>query len=111
MANVKNGKGPGQAYDPQQHLNAAFQMQKRFTDFQLEAMSEILGFFGQRLQAQADFWRGLSGCSDLGQATEAQRQFWERASQDYTREAQHLSDVAKRSMDTMTQPVIQDRAA
>lgn len=111
MTNLKNGKAPEQAYDPQQHLNTAFQMQKRFAEFQFDAVSEILGFLGQRLQAQAEFWRGLSSCTDLGQATEAQRRFWEQASEDYTKEARLLSDVAKRSMDTMTQPMPQDRAA
>jgi hypothetical protein len=111
MANLKNGKVSEQAYDPQHHIGMAFHLQKKMTEFHLDTMSEILGFLGQRLQAQADFWRGLGDCTDLSQATEAQRRFWERASEDYTKEAQHLSDVAKRNMDTMTQPVIQDRAA
>lgn len=64
--------------------------------------SELLGFMGRRMKAQAELCNALSRCHEFGEAVEAQRQFSERVTSDYTAEIGQLATIMRKELATVT---------
>lgn len=64
--------------------------------------SELLGFMGRRMKAQAELCHALSRCHEFGEAVEAQRQFGERVASDYSAEIGQLATIMRKELATVT---------
>lgn len=69
---------------------------------QFAITSEILAFMGRRMQAQAEFCAKLGSCREIGEAVDAQQDFAKGVGGAYAEEAEKLSTLARRNMDSWT---------
>jgi hypothetical protein len=68
----------------------------------LSMFSELLMFMGRRAKSQADFYASLGHCKELSEAVEAQREFAEQVTRDYSKEAGQLSDIVRKNVASLT---------
>jgi hypothetical protein len=83
-------------------LASAAVLPQKIWETQFTLASEILGFMGRRLQSQAAFCARISRCKDIGEAVDAQQDFAKGAGDAYAEEAEKLSTLARKSLDSWT---------
>ncbi|WP_139221155.1 phasin family protein [Bosea sp. OK403] len=65
---------------------------------QLAMGSELFGFMGRRMKAQAELCHELSQCRELADAVQAQRRFSERVSSDYSEEFGQITTMLRNEL-------------
>ena len=68
----------------------------------MQTGAELLAFMSRRIKSQAGLWAELGHCHGLGETVEAQRKFVAGLTKDYTDEAAHLTEIARRNIETVT---------
>ncbi len=81
-------------------LASATVLPQKIWETQLAMVSEILAFMGRRMQAQAELCAKLGRCKEAAQAVDIQQDFAKGVSGAYTDEAERLSTLVRRNMDT-----------
>jgi nitroreductase len=69
---------------------------------QLTMGSELFGFVGRRMKAQAELCHELSQCRELSDAVEAQRRFSERVTSDYSEEFGQIATMLRNELTSVT---------
>lgn len=108
MLNARNDQaGHNTASDIAKSAQASFAtalgFPQKIAEANLHMASVLLGFVSRRAKAQAEFFGELCQCKDFASAMEVQRAFWGRATEDYSKEAHELSDIARSNVTAMTQ--------
>jgi hypothetical protein len=83
-------------------LASATALPQKFWETQFAITSEILAFLGRRIQAQAEFCSKLGHCREIGEAVDAQQDFAKGVGGAYAEEAEKLSTLARKNMDSWT---------
>jgi len=92
-------------------LAMALALPQRMAEVNLEAASELMMFMSRRMEAQSALFRGLGHCHNLGSVVEAQRAFWEQATEDYSKEVTELADIARAGVAKVAGAVAGDTAS
>ena len=69
----------------------------------LAMFSELLMFMGRRAKSQADFCASLGHCKEMSEAVEAQREFAEQVTRDYSNEVGQLSEIVRKNVASLTE--------
>jgi hypothetical protein len=69
---------------------------------QLTMGSELFGFMGRRMKAQAELCHELSQCRELADAVQAQRRFSERVTSDYSEEFGQIATMLRNELTSVT---------
>lgn len=69
----------------------------------LTMFSEVLMFMGRRAKAQADLCASLGHCKEMSEAVEAQREFAEQVTRDYSTEVGQLSEIVRKNVASLTE--------
>ena len=69
---------------------------------QLTMGSELFGFMGRRMKAQAELCHELSQCRELADAVQAQRKFGERVTSDYSEEFGQIATMLRNELTSVT---------
>lgn len=91
----------GSATSLQTGLSTAAALPRALMEVQLAFGSELIGFIGQRMQAQAELFGALSQCREFSGAIDAQRRFNESVVSDYSNEFDRLTEVMRKETATL----------
>ncbi len=69
---------------------------------QLTMGSELFGFMGRRMKAQAELCHELSQCRELSDAVQVQRRFSERVTSDYSEEFGQIATMLRSELTSVT---------
>lgn len=82
----------------QAQLASAAALPQTVLEANLSMFAELLMFMGRRAKAQAEFCSNLGRCKELSEAVEAQREFVEQVTRDYSKEVSQLSDIVRKNV-------------
>jgi hypothetical protein len=86
----------------QDGLATAMEVPKKVMEANLDTGAELLTFMSRRMKAQADFFNGVGHCHNLSEAADVQRTFWEKVTKDYSEEMNHLAEIARKNLETVS---------
>lgn len=86
----------------QAQLASAAAIPQAVMEANLSMFSELLMFMGRRAKAQAEFCNSLGRCKELSDAVEAQREFAEQVTRDYSKEVSELSDIVRKNVASLS---------
>jgi hypothetical protein len=82
----------------QGQMTAAAAIPRAILEAQLTVGSELFGFIGRRLKAQAELCHELSKCREMSDALQAQRRFGERVASEYSAEVDQVTTMISREL-------------
>jgi hypothetical protein len=82
----------------QDGLATAMEFPRKVIEAQLDTSAEILTFISKRMRAQANFVVGVGHSHDATEAAEIQRLFWEKVTEDYSQELNHLAQIIQKNL-------------
>jgi len=107
MSNLKSDETRNKASDNRVKsapagLTMALGLPQRMAEVNFEAASELMTFMSRRMEAQSELLRDLGHCRDFNGLAEMQREFWQQASADYSKEVSQLADIARANVAKVT---------
>jgi hypothetical protein len=86
----------------QAQFAAAVAVPQAMLEANLTMGSELFGFIGRRMKAQAELCNELSQCREVTEAVEAHRKFSERVTSDYSSEIGQLATIMSKELAIVT---------
>lgn len=81
-------------------IASATLLPRKIWETQFAMVSETLAFMARRMQAQSEFCAQLSGCKEIAEAINLQQDFARGVGGAYAEEAERLSTLTRKNMDT-----------